>query len=203
MARLLKPKTYHIKSNLKGGAPSKSATNKYINATLKSLVRSGVGGERLDNFIKLAKDTQRILNRNPSRLSAKSKETISNLLRFNKDLPVYKNNNIYNPYRTLKYTKELKFNYQENISAKQMQQLKKMGLSNRDINLIKFRQDNPNNIKKDLTNLGKLVEGNDITFTIIEGMGGIRLAIKKYYEDTKRICNDYLGIDIDEWDTSD
>lgn len=177
---------------------------KFTNTTLKNMVRSGKGSDVLNPFIKSSKSILKTLS-SGKKLTKSQTSKIANFIAGTGR--IY-NKNDYTPnqgwitkFNTLKYTKLTRFAKQENVSNYTFKLLKQNGISQRDINLIKFRSQNQED-KKGLEELEKMVESsNPEIYDIILGMGkgNFKNAYQDYPEDVTRLINDYLGLNIEDW----
>lgn len=209
----LQPKVFDVTKFLESKKSKKPFTVSQIKQitkiTVSSMVRSGkYSGEEIKQFVKVA--TKAARSSSAKTLTKKGRENVLDLLTYGKTKPNKKGQKkvVFQP--TIR-TKATKFLDGKPIDKNVLKYLNQKGLlSKSDKQIVEFR-------KKQAAKVGRKTIGTKPTGRtvkqqkiwdiynqsdvkdIIDSMGGFARAVQKYPEDVRRIVNDYLGLNLEDF----
>lgn len=162
--------------------------------TIQSMVRSGkFGGEQIKQFINTSNKAIRAVN--AQKLTKTGQKNVRDLMNYG--TTVLKGDSEELKFERTKHTKATKYvQNAQTIDTKLAKQLYKKGyITKTDLKTINYRNQQAKKPKK--PPILKIYEESDVK-AIIDSMGGLPRAIKKYPNDVRRLFNDYLGVDAEE-----
>lgn len=208
----LQPKIFDVTNFLeykKAKSPFTFSQIKQITkVTVSSMIRSGkYSGEEIKQFVKVA--TKAARSTSAKSLSKAGRQNVLELLDYGKN-KITKSGQKKVVFNQTKKTKAIKFISGQTIDKNVLKYLKQKGLlSKSDQQIVEFRKKqaakigrrNTGTVTTRSSNQQKLwdVYNKSDVKDIIDSMGGFARAVQRYPEDVRRILNDYMGVDLEEF----